>query len=198
MVDLRAYLEKKLRGIISSWNEKNTYAISFLVYANEAYEYKGYSNIPTFSVSYNTENDCDGADELSEERWNYAFWHQNETPVIEADYENEGMKILFDWYAENGIQNIGYEGPDRCYDEQMRYIGKGPVGVYELLSEITAVAGKLQSSGFIQNHFGRPVPLILHNLEYSWDTIEATKKANPNGEAEQFFAAMKKLGFMDQ
>ena len=58
-------------------------------------------------VSYQTESDCYDADELSEERWNYAFWQQNETPVIEADDGDKGMKILFDWYRENGIEHIG-------------------------------------------------------------------------------------------
>ena len=197
MINLQAYLEKKLRSIISTWNEDDIYAISFFVYANEVYEYKGYSNVTEFSVSYNTEKDCRGAGELSEKRWNYAFWRQNETPVIEADDQNEGIKILFDWYAENGVYNIGYENYDACYDNEMRYIGKGPAGYYELLSEITAVAKKLQDSGFIKNKFGRPIPIIIHDLEYPWYIIEATKKANSNGEADMFFAAMKKLGFMD-
>lgn len=197
MIDLQAYLEKQLRDIISSWNENDIYAISFFVNSNEAYEYNGYSNITTFSVSYNTENDCRGADELSEERWNYAFWRQDETPVIAFDKENEGIKILFDWYAENNIDNIGYEDIDTCFDNEMRYIGKGPVGYYELLLEIIPVANKLQASNFIKNKFGIPIPIIIHDLEYPWYIIEATKKANPNGEADMFLAAMKKLGFMD-
>lgn len=196
-MDLQAYLEKKLRDIISGWNEKDIYVISFLVYANESYEYNGYSNVTQFLVSCNTEKDCNGAGEFSEDRWNYAFWRQNESPVIEADYENEGIKILFDWYEQNGVDNIGYENYDAGYDDEMRYFGKGPVGYYELLSEITAVAKQLQISGFLKNKFGRPVPIIIHDLEYSWYTIEATKKANSNGEADGFFAAMKKLGFMD-
>lgn len=197
LIDLRAYLEKKLRSIISVWNEDDIYAISFFVYANEGYEYNGYSNVTEFHVSYNTENDCCGASELSEERWNYAFWRQNETPVIEADNENEGIKVLFDWYEENGVYNIGYEDYGACYDNEMRYIGKGPIGYCELLCEITAVAQKLQESGFIQNKFGRPIPIIIHDLEYSWYVIEATKKANSHGEADIFFAAMKELGFID-
>lgn len=197
MIDLQAYLEKKLCSIISAWSEDDIYAISFFVYANEAYEYNGYSNVTEFSVSYNTENDCSGADELSEERWNYAFWRQDETPVIEAKKGNEGIKILFAWYEENGVDNIGYEDCDACYDNEMRYIGKGPVGYYELLSEITAVANKLQDSGFIKNKFGRPIPIIIHDLEYPWYVIEATRKANPNGEANIFLTAMKKLGFID-
>ena len=197
MIDLQAYLEHKLRGILSTWDEEGIYAISFFVYANEAYEYNGYSNVTEFSVSYNTEKDCDGADELSEERWNYAFWRQNETPVIAAEDGNEGMRMLFDWYRENGVTNIGYEDTTACYDAEMRYIGKGPVGYSELLTEITAVANRLQESGFIKHHFGRPVPIIIHDLEYAWYTIEATKQTNSNGEADLFLAAMKELGFTD-
>ena len=195
MIDLQQYLENKLRAIISDWNEEGIYAISFFVYANEGYEYNGCSNVTSFAVSYNTEKDCNNADDLSEERWNYAFWRQNETFIIDVDNENEGIKILFDWYRENGIENIGYED-DNCYDSKMRYVGKGPVGYYELLSEITAVAKKLQDSGFIKKQFDRPIPIIIHDLEYPWYIIEATKKANPNGEADMFLAAMKALGFM--
>lgn len=195
MIDLQGYLENKLRTIISAWSENDIYAISFFVYSNEAYEYNGYSNVTFFSVSYNTENDCNGADALSEERWNYAFWRQNETPIIDVD--NDGIKILFDWYKENGIDNIGYEDYNACYDDEMQYIGKGPVGYYELLSEITAVAKKLQDSGFIKTKFGKPIPIIIHDLDYTWYIFEATKKANPNGEADVFLAAMKNLGIAD-
>lgn len=197
MIDLQAYLEKKLRDVISTWTETDIYAISFFVYSNEAFVYNGHSNVTEFCVSYNTENDCVGTGELSEERWNYAFWRQNETPIIEANNENEGMRILFEWYEENGIDNIGYENYDSCYDNDMQYIGKGPIGYYELLLEITAVAKKLQDSGFIKSKFGKPIPIIIHDLEYPWYIIEATKKANSNGEANMFFAAMKELGFMN-
>lgn len=197
MIDLQAYLEKKLRDVISTWTEADIYAISFFVYSNEAFVYKGHSNVTEFCVSYNTENDCVGTGELSEERWNYAFWRQNETPIIKANNENEGMRILFEWYEENGIDNIGYENYDSCYNNDMQYIGKGPIGYYELLLEITAVAKKLQDSGFIKSKFGKPIPIIIHDLEYPWYIIEATKKANSNGEANMFFAAMKELGFMN-
>lgn len=197
MIDLQAYLEKKLRDVISTWTETDIYAISFFVYSNEAFVYNGHSNVTEFCVSYNTENDCVGTGELSEERWNYAFWRQNETPIIKANNENEGMRILFEWYEENGIDNIGYENYDSCYNNDMQYIGKGPIGYYELLLEITAVAKKLQDSGFIKSKFGKPIPIIIHDLEYPWYIIEATKKANSNGEANMFFAAMKELGFMN-
>lgn len=197
MIGLQAYLEQKLRGIISACHADDIYAISFFVCTNESYEYGGVSNVTEFSVGYQTERDCRGAGELSEERWNCAFWRQEETPVIKVADENEGMKILFDWYRENDIQHIGYEDPAACYDHEMRYIGKGPVGYWELLCEITAVARKLQVSGFIKAQFGRPIPIIIHDLEYPWYCMEATERANPNGEADTFFAAMKRLGVME-
>ena len=196
MIDLKLYLENKLREVISSWNEDNIYAISFFIYSNEEYEYAGFSNVSEFSVSYNTEDDCNGADELSEERWNYAFWRQNENPIISPYDGNEGAKVLFDWYKENGIDNIGYEDMNALYDSEMRYIGKGPVGYCELLTEVTAVAKRLQESGFIKDKFGKPIPVIIHDLEYSWYVIDATKQANPNGEADVFLTAMKDLGII--
>ena len=196
MVDLKQYIEKKTRDIISTWDESNIYAISFFLYSNEAYEYKGYSNVTEFCISYNTESDCGDKGQISEERWNYAFWRQNEVQIIEADEESEGMRLLFKWYNENGVSNIGYENPEDCYDNKMRYIGKGPIGYYELLLEVAAVAKSLQESGFVEEKFGKPIPIIIHDLEYSWYVFEATRIANPNGEADTFFAAMKELGFL--
>ncbi len=197
MVDLQTYLENKVRNIISSWSEDDIYAISFFVYSNESFEYNGYSNVTNFFISYNTEKDCEGADELSEERWNYAFWRQNETPIIDSESETEGIKTLFDWYKENGIDNIGYEDNDSCYDSEMRYIGKGPIGCYELITEITSVAKKLQESDFIKSKFGKSIPIIIHDLEYTWYTIEATKKANSKGEADIFIKALKEQGIIE-
>ena len=136
MTDLRDYIEAKLCTLISSWDETGIYAISFLVQANESYTYNGHSNVPEFSVSYNTEKDCQGAAPLSEARWNYAFWRQNETYIIEADATNEGMRLLFNWYEENGVDNVGYEDTSSCYDSKMRYIGRGPVGLYLSLIHI--------------------------------------------------------------
>ena len=156
MTDLQTYLQTKLRDILSSWDEEGVYAISFLVSANPAQEYGECSNVTEFCVSCNTESDCAGAGALSEERWNYAFWRQNETPVILADEDDEGMKTLFAWYAENGVENIGYEDPAASYDSKMRYIGKGPAGYYELLTQAAAAARALQESGFIrENSAGR-------------------------------------------
>jgi hypothetical protein len=192
VIDLKAYLYEKVKPIITQWNENEIYAISFYVYSNLAYVYQQYKNVSEFAISYNTEKDCGGASAYSEERWNYAFWRQNTTHIIDPhENNNEGLETLFQWYKENGIENIGFENFDDAYDKNMLYIGKGPVGYYELLTAVSEIARQLQTEGFISKKFGR-IPIIVHGLEYCWYVEEATEYANPNGEAEIFLEAVKR------
>ena len=195
MINFSEKLYSKVKSIMSSWCEEGIYAISFLVDSNEAYEYKGFHNLSSFAISYNTEEDCEGAGKYDEERWNYAFWRQDETFLIDPDEPNELTDLLFDWYRENGISNIGEEDED-CYDEDYNYIGKGPVGHYELLTLVSQVAKRLQQEGFIEDKFGKKIPIIIHGLEYAWYDIEATQNANINGAADTFLTAIKELGLV--
>ena len=195
MTDLSEKLYLKIKSIMDTWCEDGVYAVSFLVCSNEAYEYRGFSNVSSFSISYNTEEDCEGTDQYSEERWNYAFWRQDETLIINPDEPNELTDLLFDWYKEQGISNIGEED-ENCYDEDYNYIGKGPAGHYELLTLVSEVAKRLQQEGFLEKKFGKKIPILIHGLEYAWYDIEATQNANINGEADIFLKAMKELGMV--
>ena len=188
-------LYEKVKTEIMGWDEEDIYAISFFIYSNESYQYRGYDNVSMWAISYNTEEDCDGADEFDEERWNYAFWRQDETMIIDIDTPNQYTDALFDWYAQKGITNIGEENEDEMYDDNMSYIGKGPAGHYELLGIAANVARKLHEEGVIKEHFEKDLPIIIHGLEYAWYDIEATEKANPNGQADVFLEAMKEMGF---
>ena len=195
MILIADMIYSKVKSIIASWSEKDIYAISFFVYSNETYKYKEFQNVSYFAISYNTEKDCGNAGQYDEERWNYAFWRKDETPIIDPDNPDELTDLLFKWYRENGIENIGYED-DSCYDSEMRYIGKGPAGHYELLTIVSRVAKRLQQEGYIADKFGKRLPIIIHGLEYAWYDMEATQNANINGEADVFVRAMKKLGMM--
>lgn len=188
-------LYMRVKSIMEDWYEDDIYAISFFVNSNESNEYKGYRNVSLFAIGYNTERDCEGAGQFDEERWNYAFWRQNETRIINPDKPNELTDMLFDWYKENGITNIGEEEKD-CYDEHFRYIGKGPVGHYELLTLVSKVAKRLQQEDFVKIKFGKRLPIIIHGLEYAWYDIEATKNANIHGESETFLQAITELGMI--
>ncbi len=194
MINIEKILYDKIKSEISKWDEDGIYAISFFIYSNESYEYKNFTNVSTWAISYNTEADCEGAGELDEERWNYAFWRQDETSIIDIHEPNELTEALYKWYEEQGIDNVGFEDLENMYDEHSRYIGKGPVGHYELLGIAAGVAKKLQEEGFIIDQFNKPIPIIIHGLDFVWYDIEATQKANPNGEADTYIKAMIEMG----
>lgn len=147
-INIQDDLYQKVMTVLNSYSYNDIYSIIFFVYANEGYEYKEYQNLTEFSISYNSESyfrkeyeeymkryknkasymDIKENGRFSEIRWNYACMQQDETPIInEDDYE-----FLIEWYKQEGIENIGYEDSN-CYDENMMYIGKGPVGYIELL-----------------------------------------------------------------
>ena len=187
-MSLEKYLYDKVLPVIQGWDEDGIYAISFYVNSNEANEYEGITNFPEFAISYNTEKNCENASELSEERWNYAYWRQDETFIIDSE-GNDGAAFLLSWYEEQGIKNIGYEDDSNAYNEDMEYIGKGPIGYYELLCTVAEVGRMLQSDGIISEKFGN-IPIIVHGLDYCWYVKEATERANPNGEAEIFLKSL--------
>lgn len=178
MIDLEKYLYDVIRPIFDGWNEDGIYAVSFFVCSNELHEYRGFSNVTNFSVSYNTETDCRGAGRHSEARWNYAFWRQNDTPIFDSYSGTPETDVLFDWYAQQGITNIGYETGDM----------EAPVGFQELTDVLSRVARRFQEEGYFVKKFGRPIPILIHDLEYIPCTFDATAYANPNGEAADFLA----------
>ncbi|WP_050636889.1 hypothetical protein [Candidatus Stoquefichus sp. SB1] len=196
MINLQEYLYKKIKNILDSWDLSDSYSVSFFIYSNECNEYKDYSNISEFNISKNDETffkeNYSGEDEglYSEDRWNYAFLEMDEYDIL----DEETMEILFDWYKQEGIENIGYEDHD-CYDEHMRYIGKGPVGYYELLEVVTEVAKQLIEEDYFLNRVGKRIPIIIQDYEFTWYVIEATKKANIHDEAKDFFTALNE-GYM--
>lgn len=183
------YLENEIKRICSSWHEEGIYALSFLLSSNEFSIYNNVSFFPEFSIGYNTEEKCEFAPLLSEERWNFAYWEQNNIPII-SPKKKIAANFLLDWYSEQGIKNIGVpESEDDMFDESGIYVGKGPGGYIELMDMISIIAMKLQNSNFIKERFGN-IPIIIHDLEYSWYSIRATQNANPNGEASAFLRAV--------
>jgi len=195
-MDFESYLYERIKCLILSWNENDIYAISFYVGYNEMNEYKGLKNLPEFSVGYNTERDCGKkAGKYSEDRWNYAMWRQNNVPVIDVYEATEGMDCLIEWFGAIGIDQIGSEDTENEFDEEMNYIGKGPKGYYEFLILISDIAKRLQTDGTVKTHFGS-IPIIVHDLDYSWYVFDATLNANPNGEAMDFLKALEN-GFLE-
>lgn len=199
-MEFKSLLRGRILEILNAWPAKDQCAIMFLIYPNEAHTYRGYSNLTEFQMLYKCESDMGKhtnpffapADE-DEERWSPAYWDMDLKQSVISYWEpNQYAEALIDWYEAAGVQRIGYEDHTLDYDSEMRYIGKGPNGLPELLSLIASIAAELQTDGVIERKFGRRIPIILADLETAWYMIEATQAANPNGEADAYLQACKR------
>lgn len=181
---LESLLTNRITERIAKWDQHDIYAISLLVTYDELSVFHGVENFSEVSVGYNTEDACGHAPLLSEERWNYACWEQNNEVILDST-DTVGADMYLKWCAEQGISDIGNESEDEMYDDDMNYIGKGPNGIFELVDLLSRIALNLRSTDIFKEAYGN-IPIIIHDLDYSWYTVNATKKANPNGEADSF------------
>lgn len=113
----------------------------------------------------------------------WLFWGCNDEKHLIAD--DKSAKLLVDWYAENGVDNIGYEDDEQDYDDEMNYIGNGPNGCKELYALISEVVLNLRSD----NEVGKiiaDIPILIHDYEYSYYITKYIKSVNPNGQADEF------------
>jgi hypothetical protein len=150
------------------------YAISFLIYDEDDDPLR-----PTLTIGYNTEaqvervlnNPTDRhAPDPAEARWNYAYWLQNELAVIgDSTNDPEGAAQRAEW--------IGATPRFRDHPEQVtaRFV-RGCVRLAHSFHEV----------GLIKRTVGRPVPVLIHELEYYDQIAEQTQAANPAGLADDF------------
>lgn len=203
-MEFKSMLRTRIREVLDAWPAKDQYAIMFFVYPNESYEYRGYSNIPEFLMLYRCESDLENSDDPflaaasdTEKRWNPACWDPDmQAPVIHFDDPNPFADALIDWYEALGVQEIGDEDSDAAYDSHMMYIGKGPNGLQELLQVVTELAAELQTDGTIEAKFGKRIPILIADFEFTWYMVKATIAANPNGEANEYVNACVREGLV--
>ncbi|MEW2708878.1 hypothetical protein AB0948_28360 [Streptomyces koyangensis] len=145
---------------------------------------------PTLTIGYNTEAQfrrtiADASDE-AEARWNYAFWLQNELTVIgDPTRDLDGATARRQWISELGLW---YDEPARAEDWTTTV---GPIAAKIEASFNQAyvrLARDLHNDGVIKSVIGKPVPVILHELEYYEGIARRTEAANPPGLADDFTA----------
>lgn len=202
VVNIEDYLYDVVKQTMNCWDwEKDMYAISFLVYSNEAFVYNDLENLCEFSISYNTESFAKKARKINqqylsddledevgpydEERWDYTQWQQNDDYIIEVgngpDTANEHFPVLLQWYHEQGIDDPGEENDEEAY----------PIGCLKLCEIAAKIACRLQEEGFIKQNLGKEVPILIQGLEYDDVYTQYTEDANPHHEADVFLEYMR-------
>lgn len=144
---------------------------------------------PTLTIGYNTEahfrlSIADASDE-AEARWNYAFWLQNELTVVgNLDRDPAGAAARRRWIGELGLW---YDHEPARADEWLTTIGPTAALIEAHVNQACVrLARRLHDDGVIETALGRPVPVILHELEHHDATAHRTEAANPPGLADAF------------
>ncbi|MEU9046180.1 MULTISPECIES: hypothetical protein [unclassified Kitasatospora] len=145
---------------------------------------------PTLTIGFNTEaqfrRSIANASDEAEARWNYAFWLQNELTVIgDLTRDPDGAAARHRWIADLGLW---YDDPAHP-DDWMTTVGPTAALIEANFNQTCVqLARDLHDEGVIENTIGRPVPVILHELEYYEAIARRTEAANPPGLADDFTA----------
>ena len=138
--------------------------------------------MPTATVGYNTEASVtaatgDASDE-AEARWNYAFWLQNTVRVVaDPEQDPEGKALCETWIADLGFAYTD-EDEEADFDAAMEKGGGITAAFVEVL---VATVQRLHADAVITEIFGRPIPVLIHELEYYDEIVDQNRRANPGG-----------------
>ncbi|MER6400844.1 hypothetical protein ABT263_33110 [Kitasatospora sp. NPDC001603] len=182
---LRTLAERAISSI-SAAEGKDTYVIPFFI-DNERDDPRQ----PTLTIGYNTEAQFQrtiaAASDEAEARWNYAFWLQNELTVIgDLTRDPDGAAARHQWISELGLW---YDDEPTRPEDWMTTVGPTAALIEANFNQACVqLARHLHDDGVIENTIGKPVPVILHELEYYEGIARRTEAANPPGLAEDFMA----------
>ena len=180
---------------IRSWGTTDAadiYAVSFFIY-----DWNDDPRRPQIHLGYNTisqwESALARASSAVEARWNFAFWTQNFNAIIpeippdrapdELSSQEEALRD--EWLQSLGLYYRDEDEPeeDWAFEEAHERWGKVTEAFVALC---VRVARTLHDSGVVVATFGKPIPIIVHELVY-YDTIALqTREANPPGLAREF------------
>ena len=174
---MKNYLVEAIKDHLSKVKEKDVYAFNlYLEYANDnPYQ-------PTVTFGYNTIEHFTKTAQSEEEieaKWDYAYWPQNELFVFGCD---KTEKIVKDWMLAKGLGYMTYEEFfSEGFDENL------PDKIdRKVKKELIDVVKEIHSLGLIKQHFGKELPIIIHELEYGDEIARINKRANPNALIKEF------------
>jgi hypothetical protein len=175
--ELFGRVDRALRSL-SEMDRDDVYAVSLFVY-----DYEDEPSTPVVEVSVNTEAHVamrtPDASDAKEARWNFAFWPQQPIDIIGGPSDPEGKQIIDAAFSGAALS---YD-PDDYSDEALE-VGRRMTQVF--VAACVAAVQRLHREGTIQTVFGRPIPVLVHELEYYDEIAEQNRVANPPDLVEPF------------
>lgn len=200
-MNLRDHMASRLSAAlqkIAKADRPGIYAVSLLVYDAEDDPRR-----PSITVGYNTEAQVSactpggksrgGNPEASsgdEARWNYALWLQNELDVIcDETRDPQGAKLVQGWARQRGYWYTDDE-EDEDFEAALERVA--PLTA-EFVGMLVEVVRTLHKDGVVAQIFGRPIPLLIHELEYYEEIARQNEAANPAATVASFARWIRRL-----
>ena len=165
------------------------YAISFWYTFNEDDKRR-----PLVIISFNTMRRAEDmalhASDAAEAKWNYAFWLQHAGLIADVGIGKGDREIIGSWIESQGL---GWTDEEEERDFE-RTLGLGSDIESQVIAACVRVAQRLHEGGDVERVVGRSIPIIVHELEYAPDTINATTKANPPELVGEFLSWVRSFG----
>lgn len=110
--------------------------------------------------------------DADEARWNFAFWLQDELEVCgDRGLDPVGADLRDAWVRDAGWWYDDWEAPEA--DRLCLAIS------LDFAERCATVARRLHADGDVERLFGRPIPIVVHELEDDERTVERNLAANP-------------------
>ncbi|MEV6416811.1 hypothetical protein [Kribbella sp. NPDC051718] len=139
---------------------------------------------PTLVVDYNTETQVEqvlstdeDAPEADEARWNYAYWLQSMPMEIGGPQDPTGLRLGQEWIKAAGLW-YSDEQEEADFEATLE-LGSSIARRFE--AECIRAGRRLHEDGVIEKVFGRPIPVIVHELEHQPHHADWAIAGNPPG-----------------
>lgn len=183
MNDFEQFAYKTMRAALAQIDAPligDIYALSFFIYDND-----DDSRYPVLQLGYNTLQHVAQCTRLAsgaeEAKWNFAFWLQNELAFVGVP-ETEGAHLLEEMLKARGLW-YSDDDEEADFDRCMR-IGSDITAYF--VEACVRIARALHENGVIETQFFRPIPVVVHELEYYDEIATQTRSANPAGLTKEF------------
>ena len=169
-----------IQETIKKWDKSDIYVVSLYVY-----DFNDNPCEPTVTLGYNTNkkyiSEIENAFDEQEAKWNYAFWLQN----IELEFGiGETQPIIKSWIEQNGYTFYSH---DEMFDINKEIDESSYEGITnDFVQTLVQVVKELHSSGFIEEQFGKKIPVLIHELEYYDVIAKQNIEANSIALVEEF------------
>ena len=118
---------------------------------------------------------ADQASSVDEARWNFAFWRQNIIEVIGGDDDWHGAAMFSAWIEHDaGLGFTEADDPERVEELESQI-------EFAFFRKVADAVARIHERGRALGPSGRPVPIVVHELEYFPEVAAQNERANPAG-----------------